>query len=86
MAKKGFNQIKMDGRLARRLLASGECKVKLSGIGCIYTTKQGVVYCGSHEEVYVKELEQHIKTTLIEKIEYTDRFGLTSFMSIAWEN
>ena len=72
--------IKMSRRKAELLLHNNDCVVVLAD-GLLHFTKSGIEPC---ESVYVKDIQNTVRLESIKKIEYTDRFGTTSMMEIAW--
>ena len=87
--KDGFTKIKMAERLALRLLANEDCKVKLSKdvgeVDKIYTTDH--TWHNDLKEcdcVFIKEQGKAHDYHYITHIEYTNRFGITSFWEVAW--
>lgn len=80
--------IKMDKRLALRLLNDGFCKVKLKGWGSVFTTGKNIVLLtgiDSVQMVAIRELQDELwNIKQITHIEYTDRFGCKSFMEVDW--
>lgn len=88
--KEGFTIIKMARRLALRLLADHDCKVKLHSmvgdVDKIYTTDhtwREVLDEG--DCVFIKEQGKAHDYHYITHIEYTNRFGITHFMEVDWE-
>ena len=82
------NTIKMDSRLALRLLNEGVCKVKLKGWGSTLTTGGHIVQLtgiDTMQMVAIKELQDELwNVKQITHIEYTDRFGCTSMWEVEW--
>ena len=72
--------IKMSRRKAELLLHNNDCVVVLAD-GLLHYTQRGIDSYGS---VYVKDIQNNVRLESIKKIEYTDRFGTTSMMEIAW--
>jgi len=72
--------IKMSRRKAELLLHNNDCVVVLAD-DLLHYTKRGIEPC---ESVYVKDIQNNVRLESIKKIEYTDRFGTTSMMEIAW--
>lgn len=85
-----FKTIKMAKRLALRLLANHDCKVKLESdvgdVDKIYTTdhtwNELLDECDC---VFIKEQGMAHDYHYITHIEYTNRFGNTFFMEVDWE-
>jgi hypothetical protein len=72
--------IKMAGWKAKLFLNGSDCVVVLAD-DLLHYTQRGIDSCGS---VYVKDIQNNVRLESIKKIEYTDRFGNTSMMEIAW--
>lgn len=72
--------IKMSRRKAELLLHNNDCVVVLAD-GLLHFTESGIE---PSESVYVKDIQNNVRLESIKKIEYTDRFGNTSMMEIAW--
>lgn len=85
---KDFKTIKMARRLALRLLANHDCKVKLHGmvgdVDKIYTTDH-TWFEEDSDVIYIKEQKMCQDFEYITHIEYTNRFGITHFMEVDWE-
>ena len=73
-------KIKMSDSMARRLLTNGDCNI-------IVNKEEKVAKGGTinfNDEVELIE-GGYVKLVDIERIEYTDRFGNTSYWEIGWE-
>lgn len=74
--------IKMDRRLAERLINEGATHVVYKGKEV--WTKGTIKYVDTHELVYIQELGIHVELMDILRIEYTNRFGDTFWMEVDW--
>lgn len=77
-----MEKIKLDSRTARRLLNTENCNVRidLSHTQLFVTTASGI----KGDQVFIPHENIIVPLTDITAIEYTDRFGSTSYIDIAW--
>lgn len=74
--------IKLARRLAERLLENESCRIIIEKCHPteIFTTERGI----TNNHVHVPKEHFNVPLEDISKIEYTNRFGCTAFMEIAW--
>jgi len=84
--KEGFTTIKMDKRMAMRLLNQGGCRVQLkTNFGEWKVGYEGIKYHGSKTLIWIPQLGKHVEVQEIKSIEFENRFGCISFMEVDWE-
>lgn len=79
----GFVTIKMASRLAAQLLENNECRVVINKCHPteIFVTEPGI----KNGCVHIPKEHFNVPVEDITKIEYTNRFGNTSFMEVNWD-
>lgn len=77
-----MSEIKMDRRTAERLLNNQPCNIRvdLEHTQLFLTTATGI----GNDKVYIPHEKIFVPLEDISAIEYTDRFGTTSYIPIDW--
>ena len=76
-------KVKLSRRFAERELHNHSCRVKVDGK--IYKTKKGIKGEGDKRYV-IGVIEYQIPLEEIEELEHTERFGLTHFEGVKWND